>query len=61
MTLQWKFESFQASRSKNIVEIAKIWPKHGPDMAQAWALYGPNILTLNGFLLLGLPDSLVKI
>ena len=26
MTLQWKFEPYQASRSKDIVEKAKTWP-----------------------------------
>ena len=26
MTLQWKFEPYQASRSEDIVEIAKAWP-----------------------------------
>ena len=34
-TLQWKFEPFQASRSKDIVIIAKKalkWPIYGPDM-----------------------------
>ena len=36
MTLQWKFEQFQASRSKDIVEIAKTWPQYGPDMAILW-------------------------
>ena len=34
---------------------------HGPAMAQTWPLYGPNNLTLNDFLLYGLPDSPVKI
>ena len=42
MTLKNKFEPFHASRSKDIIEIAKAWP-----------LYGSNNFTLNGILLFG--------
>ena len=61
MTLQWKFEAFQASSGKDIVEIIKTWPYYGPNMAQTWLLYGRNNLTLISILLFGLHDSTVKI
>ena len=61
MTLQWKFEAFLASRSKDIVEIVKTWPYYGPNMAQTWLLYGRNNLTLIGILPFGLHNSTVKI
>ena len=32
MTLQFKFELCQASRSKDTEEISKIWPKHWPSI-----------------------------
>ena len=60
MTLQWKFELFQASRSKYIAEIVKTWPLCGPNMAPTWLLYGPNNLTLNGNLQFSMHDSTVK-
>ena len=47
MTLQYKFEPFQASRSKAIVEIAKTWPYYGPIMASNWLQYGPDKSTSN--------------
>ena len=54
--LEWKFEPFKASRSKNIVEIAK----KGPIMAKTLPQYGPNNWTLENILLFGVHDSSVK-
>ena len=42
MTLQWKFEQFQGSRSKNILEIPKIWPQYGPTLALIWSQFIEN-------------------
>ena len=57
MFLKWNFDSFQSSRSKDIIEIVK----HGHNMAQTWPLYGPNNLMLKCIPLFGMHDSPVKI
>ena len=56
VTLQWKFEPFQTSRSKDIVYIAK----NEPSIAKTWSQYDPNKSTLSSILLFGMHVSLVK-
>ena len=51
--LGWKFETFQASRSKDIVEIAK----NGTIMAKTLPKHGPNNWKSENILLLGVHDS----
>jgi len=57
MSLQWKFEPFPASRSEDIVEMAKTWPKHGPNMV---LLIGNNIDMFLGPIILN-PESFINL